>query len=43
MKIRYSALITEEEARQIGVRALLMKPVDMRKMAETVRMALEAS
>jgi len=37
----YSELITEEKTRQIGVRAFLTKPVAMRKMAETVRMALD--
>ncbi len=38
----YSELITEEKARKIGVRAFLTKPVAMRKMAKTVRMALDA-
>ena len=39
----YSELIVEEKARKIGVRAFLTKPVAMRKMAKTVRMALDAN
>ncbi len=37
----YSDRITEEEAGRIGIRALMMKPVAMRELAETVRRILE--
>ena len=36
----YNEMISEEKARQIGVRRLLMKPITMREMAEAIRMVL---
>jgi DNA-binding NtrC family response regulator len=37
----YSDRITEEEAARIGVRALMMKPLVLPDLAETVRRVLE--
>ncbi len=37
----YSKRISEEKAKEMGIRAFLMKPIVMRDLAETVRKALE--
>jgi len=37
----YSKDITEEKAKSIGIRAFIMKPVEMRVMAETIRKVLD--
>jgi CheY-like chemotaxis protein len=37
----YSERISVERAREIGIRAFVMKPIVMRQMAETIRKALE--
>jgi DNA-binding NarL/FixJ family response regulator len=37
----YSEAITEQRALQIGIRALLMKPVNMQTMAKTIRDVLD--
>ncbi len=39
----YSKKISEEKAHDIGISALLMKPVSLRDMAETIRVVLEDS
>ncbi|MBT8338939.1 MAG: response regulator [Desulfatitalea sp.] len=37
----YSHKISEDKANRIGINAFLMKPISMRKMAETIRKVLE--
>ena len=37
----YSNLITEEKAKEIGIKEFCMKPVDKRKLAEMVRKVLD--
>ncbi len=37
----YSQVISEEEARALGIRGYLMKPIIMRSLAETIRKALD--
>jgi signal transduction histidine kinase/DNA-binding response OmpR family regulator len=39
----YSKLMTEEKIAEMGISALLIKPVSIRKLAETVRRALDAA
>ena len=38
----YSDIITEEEARELGVREYMLKPVSTRRLAEVVRRVLDA-
>jgi len=38
----HSRLVSEEKAKDIGIKAFLMKPLMMRKLAETVREVLDA-
>jgi FixJ family two-component response regulator len=37
----FSDLITEEKAKAMGIRAFLMKPIVMRKIAELIRRVLD--
>jgi two-component system, cell cycle sensor histidine kinase and response regulator CckA len=37
----FSERITEEEARDMGIRAFAMKPLNMRDIAETIRAVLD--
>ncbi|SPD76197.1 hypothetical protein PITCH_A840083 [uncultured Desulfobacterium sp.] len=37
----YSETITEQRVKQIGIKAFLMKPVNMNKMAKTIRKLLD--
>jgi CheY-like chemotaxis protein len=39
----FSERITEEKAREMGIRAFAMKPFNMRDIAETVRRVLDKS
>ena len=38
----FSETITEEEAKQLGIREFLLKPIIMQELAETVRLVLES-
>ena len=38
----HSILVSEEKAKEIGIKAFVMKPLVMRNLAETVRKVLDA-
>ena len=38
----HSRLISEKKAKEIGIKAFVMKPLVMRNLAETVRKVLDA-
>ncbi len=38
----YSALLDEEKAKQLGISAFVMKPVEIRRLVETIRSVLDA-
>jgi len=37
----YSEQISEEKAKELGLRAYVQKPLEMRELAETIRRVLE--
>jgi PAS domain S-box-containing protein len=37
----YSSMISEQKAKQLGIREFLLKPIERRKLAETIRRALD--
>jgi len=39
----YSELMTESQAKQIGIKAFVMKPIVIREMADTIRKVLDAT
>ena len=39
----YSELMTESQAKQIGIKAFVMKPIVIREMADTIRKVLDAA
>ena len=38
----FSEIITEEDARRVGIRAFIMKPIIMKELAATIRRTLDA-